>query len=102
MPSSRTIRTGAPRRLSSDEINLRLKPTLDRLNIKTDVLKDIDGLAQRAEAAGVQLTLAETTQDALTRLRYQVGAEPIYTAFVAELGRSFTPRAVSRAGTRFR
>jgi hypothetical protein len=33
--------------------------------------------------------------DALTRLRYQVGAEPIYTAFVAELGRSFTPRAVS-------
>jgi hypothetical protein len=34
--------------------------------------------------------------DALTRLRYQVGAEPIYTAFVAELGRSFsTPRVIS-------
>ena len=28
----------APRRLSSDEINARLKPTLDRLGIKTDVL----------------------------------------------------------------
>src|SRR3546814_7209179 len=31
----------APRRLSSDEINARLKPTLDRLGIKTDVLQDI-------------------------------------------------------------
>ena len=33
----------APRRLTSDEINARLKPTLDRLGIKTDVLGDIAG-----------------------------------------------------------
>ena len=37
----------APRRLSSDEINARLKPTLDRLNIRTDVLKDIAGIHER-------------------------------------------------------
>ncbi|MBB1059866.1 3-oxoacyl-ACP synthase III [Marilutibacter spongiae] len=37
----------APRRLSSDEINVRLKPTLDRLGIRTDVLKDIAGIHAR-------------------------------------------------------
>ncbi|MUV13065.1 3-oxoacyl-ACP synthase III [Noviluteimonas gilva] len=37
----------APRRLSSDEINARLKPTLDRLGIKTDVLKDVAGIHAR-------------------------------------------------------
>ena len=37
----------APRRLSSDEINVRLKPTLDRLGIKTDVLGDIAGIHAR-------------------------------------------------------
>ncbi|HEY0659779.1 MAG TPA: 3-oxoacyl-ACP synthase III [Lysobacter sp.] len=37
----------APRRLSSDEINARLKPTLDRLGIKADVLKDIAGIHAR-------------------------------------------------------
>src|SRR5690606_35173772 len=37
----------APRRLSSDEINARLKPTLDRLNIRIDVLKDIAGIHER-------------------------------------------------------
>ncbi len=37
----------APRRLSSDEINERLKPTLDRLGIRTDVLKDIAGIHAR-------------------------------------------------------
>lgn len=37
----------APRRLSSDELNERLKPTLDRLGIKTDVLKDIAGIHAR-------------------------------------------------------
>jgi 3-oxoacyl-[acyl-carrier-protein] synthase III len=45
----------APRRLSTDEINLRLKPTLDRLNIKTDVLQDIAGIhARRLWDEGVQ------------------------------------------------
>ncbi|MCF7222828.1 3-oxoacyl-ACP synthase III [Marilutibacter chinensis] len=37
----------APRRLSSDEINARLKPTLDRLGIRIDVLKDIAGINAR-------------------------------------------------------
>ena len=37
----------APRRLSSDELNARLKPALDRLGIKTDVLKDIAGIHAR-------------------------------------------------------
>jgi 3-oxoacyl-[acyl-carrier-protein] synthase III len=45
----------APRRLSTDEINLRLKPTLDRLKIKTDVLQDIAGIhARRLWDEGVQ------------------------------------------------
>lgn len=39
--------TDAPHALSSDEINLRLKPTLDRLGIKTDVLRDIAGIDSR-------------------------------------------------------
>ena len=37
----------APRRLTSDEINARLKPTMDRLGIKTDVLGDIAGIHSR-------------------------------------------------------
>ncbi|MGY0613011.1 MULTISPECIES: 3-oxoacyl-ACP synthase III [unclassified Luteimonas] len=37
----------APRRLTSDEINARLKPTLDRLNIRTDVLGDVAGIHAR-------------------------------------------------------
>jgi 3-oxoacyl-[acyl-carrier-protein] synthase III len=37
----------APRQLTSAEINARLKPTLDRLGIKTDVLQDIAGIYSR-------------------------------------------------------
>src|SRR6476620_4043535 len=37
----------APRRLGTDEINARLKPTLDRLGITTDVLRDIAGIHAR-------------------------------------------------------
>jgi 3-oxoacyl-[acyl-carrier-protein] synthase III len=37
----------APNVLSSEEINLRLKPTLDRLGIKTDVLRDVAGIHSR-------------------------------------------------------
>ncbi len=37
----------APNALSSDAINLRLKPTLDRLGIKTDVLRDVAGIHSR-------------------------------------------------------
>jgi 3-oxoacyl-[acyl-carrier-protein] synthase III len=51
----------APRRLSSDEINARLKPTLDRLNIKTDVLQDIAGIhARRLWDDNVQASDAAT------------------------------------------
>lgn len=37
----------APRRLSSAEINARLKPTLDRLGIRTDVFGDVAGIQAR-------------------------------------------------------
>ena len=51
----------APRRLSSDEINVRLKPTLDRLGIKIDVLKDIAGInARRLWDEGMQASDAAT------------------------------------------
>ena len=51
----------APRRLSTDEINARLKPTLDRLGIKADVLKDIAGIhARHLWNEGVQASDAAT------------------------------------------
>ena len=51
----------APRRLSTDEINARLKPTLDRLGIKTDVLQDIAGIhARRLWDGEVQASDAAT------------------------------------------
>ncbi len=51
----------APRRLTSDEINARLKPTLDRLNIKVDVLQDIAGVhARRLWDGEVQASDAAT------------------------------------------
>ncbi|MFC3814320.1 3-oxoacyl-ACP synthase III [Lysobacter sp. GCM10012299] len=37
----------APRRLTSDEINARLKPTLDRLGIKYNVLEEVAGVRER-------------------------------------------------------
>ena len=37
----------APRTLSSNEINQRLQPALDRLGIKTDVLQDVAGIRAR-------------------------------------------------------
>ena len=51
----------APRRLSSDDINARLKPTLDRLGIKTVVLGDIAGIhARRLWDGEVQASDAAT------------------------------------------
>ncbi len=51
----------APRRLTSDEINARLKPTLDRLGIKTDVLGEIAGIhARRLWDGDVQASDAAT------------------------------------------
>ena len=37
----------APNRLTSDEINARLRPTFERLGMTTDVLKDIAGIHER-------------------------------------------------------
>jgi acyl-CoA:acyl-CoA alkyltransferase len=37
----------APVTLTSDQINLELKPTMERLGIKTDVLQDIAGIRER-------------------------------------------------------
>lgn len=51
----------APRRLSSDEINARLRPTLDRLGIRVDVLGDIAGVhARRLWDDNVQASDAAT------------------------------------------
>ena len=51
----------APHSLTSAEINQRLKPTLDRLGIKTDVLGDIAGIkARRMWDANVQASDAAT------------------------------------------
>ena len=47
----------APRRLSSEEINVRLKPTLDRLGIKIDVLGDIVGQGERERFDRLRLDL---------------------------------------------
>src|SRR5690606_6035008 len=51
----------APHTLTSDEINARLQPTLDRLGIKTDVLNDIAGVhSRRLWDADVQASDAAT------------------------------------------
>jgi len=51
----------APHALSSADINARLKPTMDRLGIKTDVLQDIAGIfSRRMWDAGVQSSDAAT------------------------------------------
>ncbi len=51
----------APRPLSSAEINQRLRPTLDRLGIRTDVLGDIAGIhSRRFWEDGVQASDAAT------------------------------------------
>ena len=51
----------APHTLTSDEINTRLRPTLDRLGIKIDVLNDIAGVhARRLWDADMQASDAAT------------------------------------------
>ena len=41
------VHVDAPHALSSDDINDRLRPTLTRLGIRADVLKDIAGIHSR-------------------------------------------------------
>jgi acyl-CoA:acyl-CoA alkyltransferase len=51
----------APRQLTTDEINARLKPTLDRLGIKSNVLADVAGIhARRLWDDGVEASDAAT------------------------------------------
>ena len=51
----------APERLTSEAINLRLQPTLQRLGIKTDVLRDVAGIqARRMWGPGVEASDAAT------------------------------------------
>ncbi|MBS0194617.1 MAG: 3-oxoacyl-ACP synthase III [Proteobacteria bacterium] len=51
----------APERLTSDAINQRLQPTLQRLGIRTDVLRDIAGIhARRMWNAGTEASDAAT------------------------------------------
>ena len=43
----------APIVLTSDQINLELKPTMERLGIKTNVLQDIAGIKSRRTQAEI-------------------------------------------------
>ena len=81
----------APRRLSTDEINTRLKPTLDRLGIKTDVLQDVAGIHARrlwdADTVNFHpLTNTATTaldQTAFRRVLVLLGRDPLVVDFEA-------------------
>jgi 3-oxoacyl-[acyl-carrier-protein] synthase III len=69
----------APNALSSAEINVRLKPTLDRLNIRTDVLGDIAGIHSRrlwddhVQASDAATMAAEKALAALGVPREKIG-----------------------------
>jgi 3-oxoacyl-[acyl-carrier-protein] synthase-3 len=65
----------APRRLTTDEINARLRPTLDRLGIKTDVIKDIAGVEERRLWDGPMLASDAATLAAVKALG-DAGIEP--------------------------
>ncbi|MEG3193161.1 3-oxoacyl-ACP synthase III [Lysobacter sp. D1-1-M9] len=65
----------APVRLSSDDINARLKPTLDRLRIRTDVLQDIAGIHARRLWDGPMLASDAATLAAVKALA-DAGIEP--------------------------
>ncbi|MBA2238021.1 MAG: 3-oxoacyl-ACP synthase III [Lysobacter sp.] len=65
----------APRRLSSDDIKLRLQPTLDRLGIRSDMLKDIAGIHARRLWDGPMLASDAATLAAVKALA-DAGIEP--------------------------
>lgn len=65
----------APRRLTTDEINARLRSTLDRLGIKTDVIKDIAGVEERRLWDGPMLASDAATLAAVKALG-DAGIEP--------------------------
>ena len=65
----------APRRLSSDEIKVRLQPTLDRLGIRADMLKDVAGIHARRLWDGPMLASDAATLAAVKALA-DAGIEP--------------------------
>ena len=65
----------APRRLSSDAIKARLQPTLDRLGIRADMLKDIAGIHARRLWDGPMLASDAATLAAVKALA-DAGIEP--------------------------
>ncbi|MFZ5657894.1 MAG: 3-oxoacyl-ACP synthase III [Pseudomonadota bacterium] len=65
----------APRRLTTDEINARLRPTLERLGIRTDVIKDIAGVEERRLWDGPMLASDAATLAAVKALG-DAGIEP--------------------------
>jgi len=65
----------APHTLSSDEINLRLKPTLDRLGIKTDVLRDVAGINAR-RLWDADMPLADAATDVARKAIAEANVDP--------------------------
>jgi 3-oxoacyl-[acyl-carrier-protein] synthase-3 len=65
----------APHTLSSDEINLRLKPTLDRLGIKTDVLRDVAGINAR-RLWDADMPLADAATDVARKAIAEANIDP--------------------------
>ena len=65
----------APRRLSSDEIKVRLQPTLDRLGIRADMLKDVAGIHARRLWDGPMLASDAATLAGVKALA-DAGIEP--------------------------
>ncbi len=68
----------APHSLTSDEINQRLKPTLDRLGIRVDVLKDIAGIHARRLWGGDKLASDAATEAGILALKDAgIGADKV-------------------------
>ncbi|GIX37170.1 MAG: 3-oxoacyl-ACP synthase III [Silanimonas sp.] len=65
----------APHTLSSEEINRRLKPTLDRLGIKTDVLREVAGIGAR-RLWDKDMPLADAATEVARKAIAEAGIEP--------------------------
>jgi 3-oxoacyl-[acyl-carrier-protein] synthase III len=80
----------APHRLSSDDINARLQPTMDRLGIKTDVLKEIAGIhARRLWDENVQASDAATAAAEKALIDAGVGRDRIGLLVNTSVSRDF-------------